>query len=639
MHGTADACDRNARATLAGMTDVASRAAHFGGRLLGAAAGFAASPTDPEARTIAAEALLREVAAACQASGARLHVAAVTGAALEVAVGSLAEPGPAEGRRLVELPVHGVPRAQPAPAARGSQVTSAHGAPPSNLRPDRESATTPKAPPTPATPAAPPSSAGHSAPPASSGPSAQPSSAMTAPGESGPWLGTLWLDDPRRDSGEIVRLLGLSLQVDSSAAALAYADRRFAALDDAIRAMTSLLAVDRVLQAIVDRARELIGSRYAALGISDVDGTIEQFITSGMSRTERALVGAPPHGRGILGAIMREAGTIRLADVASDPRRVGFPANHPVMHAFLGVPVRVRGRIIGNLYLTEKEGGFTDEDVRVVEAFAGHAGIAMENARLHEQVQRLAVVEERERIGRDLHDGIIQAIYAVGLSLEDVPDMLEGEPDEARRRVERAIDSLDQTIRDIRNFIFGLRPQLLEGVRLVEGLDALADEFRVNTMIDIDLRVGPDARDVAISPTRTLELLAIVREGLSNVARHARATQATITVLPEVNGPGLVLELADNGVGFDPAAARSGSHQGLRNIRGRAAAIEAELDIDSRVGAGTRIIVRVPPDRAEETPGEDDERGTAVSHAPTGRDADASADPAEHGQQGGSSRP
>ncbi len=440
-------------------------------------------------------------------------------------------------------------------------------------------------------------------------PAASPPIATTAPGEAGPWLGTLWLDDPRRDPGEVIRILGLSLQAASSAAAVAYADRRFAALDEAIRAMTSLLAVDRVLQAIVDRARELIGSRYAALGISDVDGTIEQFITSGMSRTERAMVGAPPHGRGVLGAIMREAQTIRLADVASDPRRVGFPANHPVMHAFLGVPVRVRGRVIGNLYLAEKEGGFTDEDVRVVEAFAGHAGIAMENARLHEQVQRLAVVEERERIGRDLHDGIIQAIYAVGLSLEDVPEMLDGEPDEARRRVERAIDSLDQTIRDIRNFIFGLRPQLLEGVRLVEGLDALADEFRVNTMIDIDLRVGPDARDVAISPTRTLELLAIVREGLSNVARHARATQATITVLPEVDGPGLVLELADNGVGFDPAAARSGSHQGLRNIRGRAAAIEAELDIDSRVGAGARIIVRVPPDRAEEAPGEDGRGG------------------------------
>ena len=180
----------------------------------------------------------------------------------------------------------------------------------------------------------------------------------------------------------------------------------------------------------------------------------------------------------------------------TDPRRAGFPANHPEMHSFLGVPVVVRGRTIGNLYLTEKEGGFTDEDQREIESFARHAGIAMENARLHDQVQRLAIVEERERIGKDLHDGVIQAIYAVGLSLEDVPDMMDGEPDEARRRVERAIDGLDQTIRDIRNFIFGLRPALLDGVDMVEGLAALADEFRVNTMIDVELRGAPAASSV-----------------------------------------------------------------------------------------------------------------------------------------------
>ena len=135
------------------------------------------------------------------------------------------------------------------------------------------------------------------------------------------------------------------------------------------------------------------------------------------------------------------------------------------MTTFLGVPVAVKGRSVGNLYLTDKAGGdsFTESDQAIVESFARHAGIAIENARLHEMVKVLAIVDERERIGKDLHDGIIQSIYAVGLSLEDVPELMEEDHDEVVRRVERAIDSLHLTIRDIRNFIFDLRPELLGG--------------------------------------------------------------------------------------------------------------------------------------------------------------------------------
>ena len=194
-------------------------------------------------------------------------------------------------------------------------------------------------------------------------------------------------------------------------------------------------------------------------------------------------------GLGLLGVIARESRPVRIHDIETDPRRAGLPPNHPRMHSLLGVPVVVKSRSVGRLYLANKlpSGDFSAEDERLVEMFALHAGIAIDNARLHEQVQRLAVVEERERIGRDLHDGIIQSIYAVGLSLEDVPELMGDEPEVAKARVERAVDSLDQSIRDIRNFIFGLRPELLEQAGLVGGLAALADEFRVNSMVDIDL--------------------------------------------------------------------------------------------------------------------------------------------------------
>lgn len=422
--------------------------------------------------------------------------------------------------------------------------------------------------------------------------------AVEAEGD-GESAGTLWLDDPSGPVDAVVRVVEHALEAARGREEVARSVARLEALDEAIRAMTGVLAVDRVLQVIVDRVRALTGARYAALGIQDASGTIEQFVTSGISRPDRARIGAPPQGHGILGVIIRENRTIRLEDLMADPRAVGFPPNHPEMRPFLGVPVVVRGRTIGNLYLTEKAGGFTAEDARLVETFARHAGVAMENARLHDQVQRLAIVEERERIGKDLHDSVIQAIYAVGLSLDDVPEIMEEEPEEARRRVERAIDGLDQTIRDIRNFIFGLRPALLDGVDVVEGLAALADEFRVNTMIDVELRAGPTVTTPLIGPDRIAEVLAIAREALSNIARHARATRAEIAVEPEPEIAGLRIVIADNGAGFDPAAPRGLGHQGLRNIRTRAISIGATVQVDSEAGAGTRIIVRVPGARSE----------------------------------------
>ncbi len=422
-------------------------------------------------------------------------------------------------------------------------------------------------------------------------------------------VGTLWLDGPTMPTGLPVRVVELALDGARAYAEVARASRRLDALDEAIRAMAGVLSVDRVLQLIVDRVRGLTGARYAALGIHDQEGVIEQFITSGINRSDRARIGAPPRGHGILGLIIRENRSIRIPDLMADPRGSGFPPNHPEMHPFLGVPVVVRGRTIGNLYLTEKDGGFTDEDQRIVESFARHAAIAMENARLHEQVQRLAIVEERERIGKDLHDSVIQAIYAVGLSLDDVPEMMDEEPDEARRRVERAIDSLDQTIRDIRNFIFGLRPALLDSVDVVEGLAALADEFRVNTMIDVELRAGPTVAAPIIGADRTAELLSITREALSNIARHARATRAELIVEPDPGIAGIEIVIADNGTGFDPAAPRGLGHQGLRNMRTRAVSIGATLLVDSHPGAGTRIIVRVPGAQSDEDEPSDDVGG------------------------------
>ncbi|HEY7968977.1 MAG TPA: GAF domain-containing sensor histidine kinase, partial [Candidatus Limnocylindrales bacterium] len=345
-------------------------------------------------------------------------------------------------------------------------------------------------------------------------------------------------------------------------------------------------------QVIVDQVRPLIGAQYAALGIVDADGVMERFITAGMDRQTRARIGHIPRGYGFLGLIVQENRPFRIPDIAADPRRSGLPLHHPPMHSFLGVPVSVHGRSVGNLYLTNKTGAddFSESDQALLETFAVHAGIAIENARLHEQVQRLAVVDERERISKDLHDGIIQNIYAVGLSLEDVPELVRDDPDEVERRVERAIDSLHLTIRDIRNFIFGLRPELLSGTTLINGLVAVVEEFRHNSMVDVELHVG----DIREEPeaTATSHILGVVNEALSNVARHSGASRATVFVdSPESGGLDLVIE--DNGHGFDTTTPGVLGHQGMTNMRSRMEAIGATFEVISDA-TGTKVQVRRP---------------------------------------------
>jgi len=367
------------------------------------------------------------------------------------------------------------------------------------------------------------------------------------------------------------------------------------ALDDATRAIAGVLDLDGVLQLIVDRVADLVDARYAALGIVDRFGSIERFLTVGITPEQRALLGAPPQGHGLLGLIIREGRSFRIPDITAHPDSYGFPPNHPPMQSLLGVPVEVQGRAIGNLYLTDKRGApeFSAADQQLVELFARHAGIAIENARLHEQVQSLAVVEERDRIGQELHDGIIQSLYAVTLSLEEAADLMVEDPSGAAARIDRAIDDVHASIKDIRNFILGLRPHLLERTDLVGGLAALANELRLNTMVDVevDLDEGVEAAG-GLSDGRRAQLLQIAREALSNAARHAGASRATLRLAHQEGG--LFLRVEDNGRGFDPGAVPGGEHQGLVNMRDRAASVGGQLEVDSSPGKGTRIIVRIP---------------------------------------------
>jgi signal transduction histidine kinase len=363
------------------------------------------------------------------------------------------------------------------------------------------------------------------------------------------------------------------------------------ALDAAVRGISGALDVEEVLQLIVDRVRNLVAAQYAALGIVDEAGLITQFVTSGISAEQRRAIGDLPRGRGLLGLIIRENRSYRIPSIGSHPESYGFPPNHPPMDSFLGVPIAFKGEVVGRLYLTNKQDApeFSANDQALVETFALHAGIAIENARLLEQVHRLAVVDERDRISRDLHDSVIQMIYAVNLSLEDVPELVNEEPAEARKRVDSAIEALNGVIRDIRNFIFGLHPLLLGSGSLLDGLNSLAEELRRSTSMRIELDgEEPDGLPAVV----VVELLAIGREALANVARHSAARRASIRLTASEGD--VRLEITDDGRGIEPDAEIVPGHHGLANMRARAEGLGGSLDVQSREGEGTRIVADIP---------------------------------------------
>ena len=426
--------------------------------------------------------------------------------------------------------------------------------------------------------------------------------ALREPGERQP-IGSVWLSGDPEQAAALAHGLELGLAAARARAIAQRATAQLTALDQAVRGIGGVLDVDRVLQLITDQVRGLVGAQYAAIGIVDSDGAIERFITSGISDEQRARIGDLPRGRGLLGLIIREDRAYRIPDITRHPDRFGFPPHHPEMHAFLGMPIRARGRVVGRLYLTEKADAaeFGEDDQALVEMFAIHAGIAIENARLHDQVQRLAIVDERERISRDLHDSAIQAIYAQTLALEDVPELIAEDPDEAARRVDEAIDALHAVIRDIRNFIFGLRPVLLEGGSLADGLEHLATELRRSGGVEVSISVAGDDHPTDLPIETVAELLSLAREALSNVARHAAATHAWVRY--QADPRQLRLELADDGRGFDAASEGERGHHGLANMRSRAESLGARFEVESGPGSGTRIIVTMPR-RAGRAPGE-----------------------------------
>lgn len=357
---------------------------------------------------------------------------------------------------------------------------------------------------------------------------------------------------------------------------------------DAVLTVGSELDLEVVLHRIVEAAADLVDARYAALGVIAEGGApgLSQFITVGIDDAGRAAIGPHPDGLGLLGTLIVDPRPLRLDDLHDHPDSAGFPANHPDMTSFLGVPITVRDRVFGNLYLCEKEGGepFTADDEELTVALATAAGVAIDNARLHSRVGELVLFEERDRIARDLHDTVIQRLFAVGLGLQGATAIAESST--LRDRLDAAIDDLDTTVREIRTTIFQLHR------------DRTGDRSLRRAAIEI---AAESARSLGFEPAVALEgpvdtmtegaaadhLLAALREALANVARHAGASSAEISITAAAER--VELRVLDDGQGPPDGDVVSGG-RGLENLRSRALELGGDCTL-SRAGNGGALLV------------------------------------------------
>lgn len=361
---------------------------------------------------------------------------------------------------------------------------------------------------------------------------------------------------------------------------------RLSDLIDAAAAVVGEVDLDHVLRRLVTEARAATGARYAALGVLGPHGILSDFIYEGIDQSLAAAIGSLPQGRGVLGTVVREKKTILLDNIGQHADSYGFPPGHPLMTSFLGVPVRTGEAVFGNLYMTDKPGGFDKNDVTIVEALAVIAGSAVSTARLRERLKATAIVEDRDRIARDLHDSIIQDLFAVGLGLQGLSTRVTEESSSAV--LDGAVDQLHSVVETLRKYIYELRAadEYREGLSgmLAELIERMGNAYP--TQIGLDLEGDVDGVEIRIAE----ELLKLITEAVSNALRHSRAEDVTVKAVR--GSEGLTISVEDDGAGFNLQGVDRG--MGLINMRERVRRLGGEFHIEAVPGQGTVVSIRLP---------------------------------------------
>lgn len=345
---------------------------------------------------------------------------------------------------------------------------------------------------------------------------------------------------------------------------------------------------EQVLERIARLSAELVNARYAALGIPDGKGGLRYFKVYGMTPEEIARLPHLPRGEGLIGAILKERKPVRLANMRDDPRSGGFCAAHPPMTSLLGVPIQVGQQLYGTLYLCDRNDGqpFDEQDEWLIETMAGYAALAIVGSDLREKQHRLTLLEERERIGMELHDGVIQSLYALGMQL----DLIRSSGAIQSEEVSPVIDGLNEVIEDIRRYILNLKTRGQQQKTIREILVELVNRLHLPTTLHVEI----DAPEIApIFPQAIFEAICqIINEAMSNVVRHANASSLKVTVRQDDRNFDAVI--IDNGTGFELPDASQLSGLGLRNIQTRARLYGGQVHIDSAPGKGTTVTIHIP---------------------------------------------
>jgi signal transduction histidine kinase len=362
------------------------------------------------------------------------------------------------------------------------------------------------------------------------------------------------------------------------------------AVSSAVLAVTRHLSVREVLQVIVRSARALLDARYAALGVPDDDGSFAEFVAEGITDKQWDAIGPLPRQHGMLAAMLQDADPVRLPDIRQDPRFGWWPSAHPVLKDFIGVPIRDADQVLGIIFLSNKRapGGFTQEDQDLLTLFAAHAAIALTNARLYERGRELTIVEERNRMARELHDAVTQKLFSLRLTAQAAASLVTSDPERAMSEIDRVQRLAGEALAELRAVIVELRPAdldrhglaetLRKHVGLLDRLNPVTISFAADPLCDL-----PPATEVAV--------LRVAQEALHNALRHANAS--SIEVRLETTGSCLRLAVRDDGDGFGTEPPTSHG-LGLLSMRDRAEAAGGSLLVSSCPGRGTTVLLEVP---------------------------------------------
>jgi len=357
-------------------------------------------------------------------------------------------------------------------------------------------------------------------------------------------------------------------------------------VSQAVLAVSRQLSTRDALAVIVRSARTLVGARYAALGVPDDRGSFAEFVVAGMARAQQRAIGPLPRQHGMLAALLKSGVPERLADIRKDPRFEGWPAAHPELTGFLGVPVKNGADVLGIIFVTNKRSGtFTAHDEELLTLFAAHAAIALTNARLFERTREVSVLQERARLARELHDAVSQRLFSIRAHARAAELLIVKDPSRASGEL-AAIGQLGaQAHAELRAVIDGLAPPELDG---------LADSLRRYALLagrahGVEVRVSASALP-DLEPRVQAAAYRVGQEALHNALRHSGATEISVSLSRTARR--VILEISDDGTGFDPALASGGL--GLASMRERAAAVGGTLRITSAPGAGTRVRLAVP---------------------------------------------